>query len=1184
MRCVACGAEVPVGARFCPSCGTSLAAAGEERRVVTVLFADIVGFTRLAERRDPEQVKRLVDRCFERLARDVTAFGGVVDKVVGDALVALFGAPVAHEDDAERAVRAGLRMQAALAELAPEVGDAIELRIGVNTGEVLVGSTSAGGDYTAMGDVMNTAARLQSLAAPGQVLVGPATWAATRDAIAFRPAGALSARGREDPVEAWVAGATLRPPGMRTRRAAPFVGRHDESGTLLSAATLAVERQRAQLAVLVGEAGVGKSRLAQEVAAEVARRWDAEVLEGRCLPYGEANVWWPVAEVVRGALQLGADTPAPEAERALRRGLGDLLAPEQAAHLDRYVIGLMHALGYQTPLRGGDRDHNRSEVTLALTVAIEAQLRRRPLVLILSDVHWAAEAVWVLLDHLLGELARQRLVVLLTARDLEAVTVPVGRHGLVVLQLDPLGEDAARQLLAGAGAELPEPAVRALVRRSGGNPFFLEELAALVAGQPEPDRQLLVAQLADGQPGVLPDTLRGLVAARLDALPPDERALLDDAAVLGRAGPVGGLATLARERRGRTAIGAELAALAAKDLLVVDGTRYEFRSDLVRDVAYAMLTKTDRARMHTGIAEYLATHSGPVDELRSSMVVRIADHYRTAAGLVRELRFVPHVDPAEVERRALHWVDEAARRAAAASAHRDAERWFGVGADLAGDDAALARFLLGRAEARCATHDLVGSRADLERIEALGVGDPVLEARVLLVRGDLDRKAGDLDRASRRLRRAAARFEELGQPSDRALALRLVGLAELFRGRDEAALQAIEASREVAAAAGDRRAEAWALQNQAWHAFRTGQVSRARARLAEAGAMFVELDDRGGLAWVRGLEAWVAFHLGEWDEARALIAEVLPETRRRGDRWAEAVMLNLQASLELWSGRPSAASDLARQSIGVAGDIGNGPLGAQSRCTLGRALVTLGRAAEGTAVLEDAYRLADRSGDEESRRMATVANVASAARLGEPERAIRWAARLDRLDPDLDVVGGTDVVASLALALVQRGSLDGAATQVAPLLGAAEGAPVPSYALAVGSIVAAARGDRAEVERRAAGALRQRSTYLDRVFARLALAASSAAAGDPGRRDAELAAARAELAVTEDRITPLLVDLAAGVLGAGPLDEAEATLVALGMEPAAWRRVWALAAAAGAVEVRPGRRGRRPGGLSRGGP
>src|SRR3954447_26836079 len=240
MTCPACGVPVPAGARFCPECGQRLIIVADERRLVTVLMADLVGFTALSAGSDPEQVKRLVDACFEALVGDIVDFGGRLDKIVGDEIVAQFGAPVAHEDDAERAVRAALRMHETLAALAPDVGIRVHMRVGVNTGEVLVGSMRAGGDPTVMGDVVNTAQRLEKLAAPGEVIVGPGTYAATRDVIQYEALGPQGLRGRDAPVEAYRAVATLTRPGRRrAHERSPFIGRDAELGALAHVLSMA---------------------------------------------------------------------------------------------------------------------------------------------------------------------------------------------------------------------------------------------------------------------------------------------------------------------------------------------------------------------------------------------------------------------------------------------------------------------------------------------------------------------------------------------------------------------------------------------------------------------------------------------------------------------------------------------------------------------------------------------------------------------------------------------------------------------------------------------------------------------------------------------------------------------------------------------------------------------------------
>src|SRR4051794_18598942 len=302
MNCSSCGSATPEGARFCPTCGHPLVTRQDERRVATVLFADLVGFTRLSESADPEQVKNIVDRTFERLAADVVSYGGQVDKVIGDALVAIFGAPVAQEDDAERAVRAGLRMQERLEQLNRDGGLDLRMRIGINTGEVLVGALRAGGDYTAMGDVVNTASRLQELAPPGRVVVGPDTYASTASIFRYEPLGDVEARGREAAVPAWIAHEALTEPGRRApRRVSRLVGRDNEASVLQGALVAAMEHRHPTLVLLTGEAGIGKSRLAEDVILRVVMTHQARVLSGRAVPYGATNAWWPIAEVMRAA-------------------------------------------------------------------------------------------------------------------------------------------------------------------------------------------------------------------------------------------------------------------------------------------------------------------------------------------------------------------------------------------------------------------------------------------------------------------------------------------------------------------------------------------------------------------------------------------------------------------------------------------------------------------------------------------------------------------------------------------------------------------------------------------------------------------------------------------------------------------------------------------------------------------
>lgn len=1165
MNCSSCGSEVPGGARFCPNCGTSQASGDEERRVISALFADLVGFTTLSEHLDPEEVKHLIDRCFDRLAADITDFGGVVDKVLGDGIVALFGAPVAHEDDSERAVRAGLQMQQSLRTLSNELDVEIEMRIGINTGEVLVGSSAAGGDYTAMGDVMNAASRLETAADPGQVLVGAPTHDATSDAISYHHVGPVAVRGRDE-IEAWAALSAVRPPGLRTRRSSAFIGRDHELDLLLSQSQLAFETNRAQTAVIIGEAGVGKTRLVEEVTSLLSTKFEARVLAGRTVPYGEANVWWPIAELVRRAFNLPGDLPREQAELNISKSLVAHFEGEvgrEPPEIARYTTALLHALGYDTELRGGDRLRNRGEVTLAMTRLLQRELQARPVVLALADIHWAAEAVLGLITRLFEDLNRYPLMVVMTARPFEIPDLIGGRQGTLIMQLGPLDDAAGRELVAEMAVGLPEDVIDELVDRSGGNPLFLEELANLFASDSSPDGSEVAAELASGRLDMLPDTLRGIVSARLDALDPQVRTTIEAAAVLGISGEIVGLNRLVQAVYGWTSLDDELAALDAAELLrVVDG-RFVFASNVIRDVAYGTLTKTVRANMHSGIASFL---EGQVagGRARNSTAVAIATHAHAAALLVNELSDGGGEDVAEINARALRWIDEAGNRALDAGEPGEAERWFGNGLGLAIDPVAKSSFRYGRAKARSEVRDLAGARLDLDRLEPHLGQDDHLAAKALLVRGDVDAKVGNLDLAASRLREAADRLEILGDPAEQSLALRLLGATEALRGDHRLAHQALVASRAVSAAASDRRGEGWAVQTLAWFWLRSGQINEAEALAREAGEIFAELDDRGGLTLTRGLEAWVAFHRGDREQARSLMTEILPEVRRRGDPWIEAVALNLLGSVELWSGRAGLALDLALECAAVAEDAEDLGLSVDAKLLAGRAMVSRGNVLDGTVALEEAFSDADDAGDAEARRRAVTVNTASAARLGEPERAIRWAARYDGEHDDVSVVGEPDLVVSLALALLQRGALAEASSQLAWLddVGQPGGdddfsaSGSSGFAMAVKALVAASEGRGADALLWVARVDDGPSTYLDRTLAQLAAVAVHFQAEEADQVTTCLGRARALVSSTDDRVTPLLVELVAALCGRGDVRAAESVLASRGIDPTGWSRLW----------------------------
>jgi class 3 adenylate cyclase/tetratricopeptide (TPR) repeat protein len=1135
VTCPVCGADAPVGARFCPSCGADLRLRGDQRRVVTVLFADIVGYTALSERRDPEQVKDLVDGCFERLVADIEAYGGRVDKIVGDAILALFGAPIAHEDDAERAVRTALRLHTTLGEAAADLGFDVRLRVGVNTGEVLVGSLRAGGDYTAMGDVVNTAQRLQTAAEPGQVVVGQATYLATRRAVTYRAAGAIAAKGRDAPVPAWVAEAARLPPGHRAdRRRAPLVGRDDEVALLSHTLNVAIDRRRAALLLMVGDAGMGKSRLVEEVAENARDCHGAVVLPGRCVPYGEANVWWPVAHAVQAASGVEPDDNPEAVAAKVRAAVSQALdgpGPGEDA-VDRVAEGLLHLMGYEGILRGIDATRARDEATGALLAFTSALARRQPVVMVLSDLHWADEAVLDVIGGLLERCARLPFVVLGTARPVlaERWSPPEGGHHSVVVHLDPLGRDAAAQLLQSlAGdrvAALDDGVAADLLDRASGNPFFLEELVSWLDGSGSTE---------------LPDTLRGLVAARLDGLTQSERHVLEDAAVLGSSGRVDWLETMQREAHGGDgAVEASIRGLQAKDLLAVDGPSWEFHSELVREVAYGTMTKQRRAKVHTGIASWLEREVYPEHE---AAVDTIAHHYGRAAALTVDLGGATDALH-DVVPRAVQWLQSAGTRAAQADTPRRAALLFTEALTLLDTTAAAAptvadeissgergELLLARAAAYGELREITPARADAEAARALAdaAGDECAAVRATIAVAEVALRGGTPEEAEPLLGAALARADAAGDETGRAAALRVRGFAALLRNDPEAAVASLAPALEIYTAQNDRLGQAWALQNLSWAHFIAGRIHDAEVLLHDSAALFAELGDRGGLGWAMGLLAFTRFYSGYPEEAETMAEAVFGAAGEAGDRWALGMGQVLTASIRLWTGRAESAVERARQALATFDAIDDDYGRVQARLPLGRALVTSGRIDEGFAVLEQARATLLPSHSPRFTAFSATGLLSAAVQVGDRARA---AAALDVLpshelsSDDLATAGAGEYLVSRALLALQRAC----PTEALDLLrevGRATGERAEvGYCGAVTTLAlaAAGRGDEAVAAARVVED-DERSTYLDRLWAGLAAGAVAARAGDRAAVETRFTELCARVDATDDQVGQALARL-----------------------------------------------------------
>jgi class 3 adenylate cyclase/tetratricopeptide (TPR) repeat protein len=686
-RCPSCNTTASPEARFCMNCGVSLEQTAvrrpeqppEERRQVTVLFADLSGYTAFAERMDPEAVKSLVDRALMRLGREVERYGGTVDKFIGDNVMALFGAPVAHEDDAERAVRAGLGMQDAMEEVNQDLPSDIDfdLRVGVNTGEVLAGAV--GETYTVMGDTVNVASRLQSAARPGSVTVGERTMRASEGAVRYRTLEPLELKGKAAPVPAWEAiGLIAEQPVGRVApaRESPLVGRSEELTALETLYERVLEEGTAQLVTLIGEAGVGKSRVLREFESRLAEHPSApSVRTGRCLPYGTGIVFWALGEVLRAEASIVDSDSADTAWTKLSGYVAELRSDDEGADRQAALIGRL--LGVEVPPelvpREDDPERARESFFSALRSGIESIARRRPFVIAFEDIHWADDGMLEAIEHL-AQWVRAPLLLVCLARDELLDRRPGwggGRRSATQLLLNPLSEGQARalvQALLPSGREM----VPAVAERSGGNPLFAEEMARRIA------------EKGGTEGGQLPDTVQGVLAARLDSLRPFERRLVQQASVAGRTFWEGSLVALARSE-GQD-LGRALAALQQKDILApateerIEGEcEFAFKHVLIRDVAYGMLPKVVRSRKHFEVGTFLEKRAG---DRTDEVVALLADHYGRAAALGRE-GGVPADELMTMRRQAVRFLEEAGDAATRLYSNREAAEHYRHARDVA---------------------------------------------------------------------------------------------------------------------------------------------------------------------------------------------------------------------------------------------------------------------------------------------------------------------------------------------------------------------------------------------------------------------------------------------------------------------------------------------------------------------
>jgi class 3 adenylate cyclase/tetratricopeptide (TPR) repeat protein len=633
--CARCGTQNPEGAKFCNECAAPLAElaappALEERKVVTVLFCDLVGFTAASEQQDPEDVRARVRPYHARVRQEIERYGATVEKFVGDAVMAVYGAPVAHEDDAERPVRAGLAILEAIVELNEAVpGLDLQVRVGINTGEAVValGASAERGEGVVTGDVVNTASRIQSAAPVNGVAVSEQTYSATSRVFDYESLEPVTVKGKAQPLPLWCAKAARSRYGGDVRRQfkTPFVGRELEKPLLIATFERAMQQRSPQVLTVVGEPGVGKTRLIGELLSYVhARPEITRWRQGRCLPYGEGITFWALGELIKAeAGILESDSPEVAADK-----LDTSIPPDEPER--QWLLQRL------APLVGAESASSaeRQELFTAWRRFLEGLAATRRTVLVFEDLHWADDALLAFLEYLTEWSQDVPLLVLCAARPELYERRPAwgaGQRNAQTINLSPLTDTETAELVSylTMSVVLSPAFERAVLERAGGNPLYAEEFARLLADRGvDPGRELLAES-------DVPDSIQALIAARLDTLPPERKSLLQDAAVIGKVFWAGALAEIAG--RNEEELEQALHELARKELVrparsssMEAEAEYSFWHLLVRDVAYSQIPRAQRARRHRAAAMWLERKAG--DRLEDLAEV-LAHHYLQALDL-----------------------------------------------------------------------------------------------------------------------------------------------------------------------------------------------------------------------------------------------------------------------------------------------------------------------------------------------------------------------------------------------------------------------------------------------------------------------------------------------------------------------------------------------------------------------
>jgi class 3 adenylate cyclase/tetratricopeptide (TPR) repeat protein len=909
--CANCGRENPADAVFCNGCGSPLtisSAPRAQRKTVTVLFCDVTGSTAMGERLDPESLRQVMRRYFDAARKVIEQHGGTVEKFIGDAVMAVFGVPVLHEDDALRAVRAAVGLRDALtmlnSDLERDYGTTVTVRTGVNTGQVVTGTE----ERLATGDAVNLAARLEQAAAPGEIVIGPETWRLVRDAVTIEPLAPLELKGKSLPVSAYrvvALGAEVRDTGHRIE--GPMVGRGTQIRMLNDAFANVVDGRSCSMFTVLGAAGVGKTRLITEFLGGI----DATYLHGRCLSYGEGITYWPVIAMVKQLLS----GPAGEAAALLERD-GAVSAPIQALLGDASITT------------------SSTEIAWAVRKLLEAAAVAKPLVILFDDVHWGEPTLLDLIEHI-GDFSRGAPILVLCLGRPELLDRRPGWGGgklnATTVLLEPLNAADTQALideLLPAGGDIP-PELRDRVRvTAAGNPLFVEEIVAMVRESTNHDV-------------IVPPNIKALLAARFDQLRPEDRGLLERGSVEGQSFHRGAVEVMAPEERD---VAGRLMTLVRKDLLRPDRPvfagedAFTFRHLLIRDAAYDSLPKSERAELHARFADWLIQHGSDLEELDEIAGYHLEQAYRYRAEL----------GP----------VDEAARAIARAGGER--LRAAGRRASARGDPPATvnllerAKLLIPEAQTE---FGLTGAL-----VQALGLSGRLNEAIE-----QAERAAEEYAAAGLRIRALQAQLIgmmwriNVDPTAHESAVITLVEEArpEIEESGDRSALATLELVAasighyqcrfDASIAASTRSLEYAREVDEPWiattvPAFTAAAVASGSTPMDEA---LVWLDrELPQSGFEPSFLIWKAYCLafrGEFAEARSLFAETLAQMHERGMTTFAAISMQVGWDIERLAGDLDAAEHAARQGVEELEHLGERAWLSTQSCQLGEALYELGR-------------------------------------------------------------------------------------------------------------------------------------------------------------------------------------------------------------------------------------------------